>query len=134
MLAQLATVHESIAEKGGSVIGIAPASATQASHLMSGPIPYNLFVDADQRVSTRVGIPKQSVSHFLFNLPAWWRYLKALFSGHWQQRITGHITNVPGVCVVDANGEIAYVHRGAGLGDYPPLDTVLAELDTMLTM
>jgi hypothetical protein len=133
MLTQLAAVHESIEERGGSVIGIAPGSEAQASHLMKGPIPYELFVDADQLVSTRVGIGTQSLSHFLFSLPAWWRYLKAFFSGHWQRRITGHISNVPGVCVVDANGRVAYLHKGTGLGDYPPVETVLDELSRLLT-
>ncbi len=132
MLTQLAAVHESIEEKGGSVIGIAPASAEQADHLMSGLIPYELFVDADQLLGTRIGLQKQSLSHFLFSLPAWWRYLKAFFSGHWQRRVTGHISNVPGVCVVDADGVIAYVHRGTGLGDYPTVETVLDELDSLL--
>ena len=132
MLTQLAAVHESIEEKGGSVVGIAPASAEQADHLMRGSIPYRLFVDPDQLVSARIGMGKQSLSHFVFSLPAWWRYIKAFFSGHWQRRITGHISNVPGVCVVDADGEIAYAYRGTGLGDYPPVETVLDELDRLL--
>jgi hypothetical protein len=132
MLTQLAAVHESIAASGGTVIGIAPASADQAKHLMSEAIPFDLFIDPDQRVGERIGVEKQSLSHFLLSVPGWWRYLKALFSGNWQLRITGHYSNVPSVAVVDANGTVAYVHRGSGLGDYPPIETVLDELGTVL--
>ncbi len=57
-----------------------------------------------------------------------WRYLRAFFSGHWQRRITGHYSNVPAACVVDAEGHVTYVYRGKGIGDYPSLDQVLDEL------
>ncbi len=60
------------------------------------------------------------------------RYLKALFSGNWQRRITGHYSNLPGVCVIDAHGNVMYIYTGSGLGDYPPLETVLDELDALL--
>jgi hypothetical protein len=132
MLTQLAAVHESIEAEGGAVIGVAPASAAQAKHLMSESIPFSLLIDPDQRVSSRIGLGKQSFSHFVFNVQAWWRYLKAFFSGHVQRRITGHYSNVPGVCVVDATGEITYVYKGTGLGDYPPLETVMDELGALL--
>jgi hypothetical protein len=133
MLAQLAAVHESIVARGGAVIGIAPASAQQAKHLMSTSIPFELFIDPGQMVSARVGVGKQSLSHFVLSFSAWWRYLIAFFSGHWQQRITGHYSNLPGVCVVAADGTVVYAHRGTGLGDYPPLDSVLHELDSLLS-
>jgi hypothetical protein len=133
MLTQLAAVHESISTRGGSVIGIAPASPAQAQRLMSESIPFDLYVDPYQLVSRRIGLGKQSLAHFLFSQSAWWRYLRAFLSGHWQRRITGHYSNVPGVVVVDANGEVRYSYEGTGLGDYPPPDAVLDELDKLLT-
>jgi peroxiredoxin len=132
MLTQLAAVHESIEAEGGAVIGIAPASAAQAKQLMAESTPFTLLVDPDQRVSSRIGLGRQSFSRFVFNVHAWWRYLKAFFSGHSQRRITGHYSNVPGVCVVDATGEVTYVYKGTGLGDYPPLEAVVDELDALL--
>ena len=129
MLAQLAAVHDSIAAAGNAVIGIAPASGDQARHLMEESIPFNLYIDRQSLVGDRIGIGRQSLAHFVFSLPAWWRYLKAFFSRHWQQRITGHYSNLPGVCVVEPSGEVTYAHRGTGLGDYPPIDEVLAVLN-----
>lgn len=128
MLAQLAAVHQSIEAQGGAVIGIAPAAPDQAADLMATDIPFSLFIDADQQVSRRIGVGKQSMAGFLFNISAWWRYVKAFVSGNWQRRITGHYSNLPGIAVVDSSGEVTYAHRGTGLGDYPPLDVVLDEL------
>jgi len=133
MLTQLAAVHGSIEARGGAVIGIAPASAAQAENLMGTTVPFQLLVDPDQFVGARIGLGKQSFGRFVLNVPAWWRYLKAFFSGSWQRRITGHYSNLPGVCVVDAQGIVTYVYKGSGLGDYPPLETVLSELDALLS-
>ncbi|GMQ94851.1 MAG: hypothetical protein BMS9Abin12_2361 [Acidimicrobiia bacterium] len=132
MLAQLAAVHESIEANGGSVIGVAPAAAYQAEGLMSSSIPFNLYIDTEQAVGKRVGIGKQSLREFFFNLPAWWRYIKALVKTRRQGRITGHYSNLPGITVVDGTGDVTYVYRGTGFGDYPPLETVQAELKSTL--
>jgi len=128
MLAQLAAVHESIEAHGGGVIGIAPAASQQASHLMATGIPFDLFIDSEQRVSQRIGIGTQSLARLLFNMPAWWRYAKAFLSGNWQRRITGHYSNLPGILVVNSSSEVTYAYRGTGLGDYPSLESVMHEL------
>jgi hypothetical protein len=128
MLAQLAAVHESIEAEGGAVIGIAPAAAYQAEHLMETSIPFDLYIDRELLVSERIGIGRQSLSGFLFNMPAWWRYVKALATNLRQGRITGHYSNLPGIAVVDASGEVTYAYRGTGLGDYPSLEIVIGEL------
>ncbi len=130
MLAQLATAHESIEDRGGAVIGVAPAASHQAEHLMETGIPFDLFLDPEKRVSRRVGVGKQSMARLVFNLPAWLRYVRAILSGNWQRRITGHYSNLPGIVVVNSSGEVTYAHRGTGLGDYPSLESVMAELHT----
>lgn len=131
MLSQLAAAHETIEAQGGAVIGIAPAAPYQAEHLMNTTIPFDLYIDKDQLVSERIGIGRQSLGRFIFNAPAWWRYTKALATNRRQGRITGHYSNLPGITVVDADGKVMYAYRGAGLGDYPPLSKVLAELNTL---
>ncbi len=128
MLAQLAAVHESIEAQGGAIIGIAPAASYQAEHLTKTSIPFRLYIDRHQLVSERIGIGKQSLMRFVFNMTAWWRYTKALARNHRQGRITGHHSNLPGLVVVDDAGVVTYAYRGTGLGDYPPLQTVLDEL------
>lgn len=133
MLAQLAAVHETIEARGGAVIGIAPAAPYQAEHLTNTSIPFHLYIDRHQLVSERIGVGKQSLRRFLFNMPAWWRYTKALARNLRQGSITGHYSNLPAICVVDADGEVTYAYRGTGLGDYPPIEVVLGALDSSTT-
>jgi hypothetical protein len=130
MLTQLAAVHESVERHGGAVIGLAPAAPFQAERLMAETVPFDLYLDPDQLVSHRIRSGGQSFARFLFNLPAWWRYLKAFFAGHWQRQITGHYSNVPAICVVDADAQVTYAYTGTGIGDYPPLQIVLDALDS----
>lgn len=132
MLSQLAMHHESIEAEGGKVVGIGPAAPHQAADLMETTIPFDLYIDREQLVSKRVGAGRQSLSHFLFSLSAWWKYIRALLSGHWQRRITGHYSNVPAILVIDASGEVTYIHRGTGLGDYPPTTEVIDALKQSL--
>ncbi|MEN8040909.1 MAG: hypothetical protein ABFR95_05340 [Actinomycetota bacterium] len=128
----MAAVHGSITDRGGEVIGIAPAAPHQARRLMSESVPYRLFMDSEQALNTRIGLGKQSLVQFLFDLRAWWRYIRAFASGHRQRRITGHYSNLPAVCVVDGAGEVVYAYRGTGLGDYPPLQEILDQLDGVI--
>lgn len=131
MLTQLAAVHESIERSGGAVMGLAPAAPFQAKRLMAETVPFDLYLDPGQLVSHRIGSRRQSLATFLFNLPAWWRYLKAFFAGHWQRHITGHYSNVPAICVVDADTQVTYAYTGTGIGDYPALQTVTDALDAL---
>lgn len=131
MLAQFAAVHDSIKTQGGAVIGIAPAAPHQAERLMGTSISFALYLDPGQLVGERMGIGRQSLGRFLFNVPAWGRYTSALVTSRRQGRITGHYSNLPGIAVTDAAGDVTYLYRGTGLGDYPPLATVRSELDAL---
>lgn len=129
MLAQVAAAQEPIEDRGGAAIGIAPAAPYQARHLMGKQIPFPLFLDPDRSVSEALGIGTQSRARFLLNAPGWWRWLRAFAAHRRQGRLTGHFSTLPGIAVVTADGDVTFRHRGAGLGDYPPLGQVVAALD-----
>jgi len=129
MLAQLAAVHPDIIERGGDVIGVAPAAGYQATHLMETSIPYDLFMDRDHDLSERLELDEQSLWEFIFNIGAWWKYLSALARHHRQGKVTQGYTVLPAIMVVDAAGSITYLYRGTGIADYPPLDEVLGALE-----
>ena len=129
MLSQLATVHSDIVERGGDVIGVAPAADYQATHLMETSIPFDLYLDPDHTLSEHLDLGKQSLWGFLFNFKAWWNYITALAHHHRQGRITQSYTVLPAVVVLEPAGSVAYLYRGTGIADYPPLDEVLAALD-----
>jgi hypothetical protein len=129
MLAQLAAAHPDIIERGGDVIGVAPAAGYQATHLMETSIPFDLYMDRDHTLSERLDLGEQSLWEFIFNLGAWWNYLSALARHHRQGKITQSYTVLPAIMVVDEAGSTTYLHRGTGIADYPPLDEVLGALD-----
>ncbi len=129
MLAQLAAAHPRIAARGGAIVGVAPAAAYQARHLMATSIPFPLYLDPGGALHDALGIRRQGLLRYLGNLPAWWRWLRAFLRHRRQGRVTGHHAILPGIAVVDRDAEVTFVHRGTGLGDYPPLDEVLAALE-----
>ena len=126
MLAQLATVHPEILERGGDVIGVAPAAPYQATHLMETSIPFDLYLDIDHTLSERLELGEQSLWDFLFDLKAWWKYLSAFARHHRQGKVTQSYATLPAVMVADSTGSLTYLYRGTGIADYPPLDEVLA--------
>lgn len=55
------------------------------------------------------------------------RYFK--FAGKARQgKIVGHYSEAPAVAIIDVDGVLRYIYRGETLGDYPPIDQVIAEL------
>ena len=132
MLAQFATAHQAIVDNGGAVIGVAPAAGFQATHLMETTIPYELLMDRDHELSRGLDVGTQSFARFILNLDAWRRYSAAFARNRRQGRITEGYATLPALFLVDADACVTYLHRGAGIADYPPLAEVLGELAELL--
>ena len=121
-LLQLAARHEEIRGAGGAVLGIGPAAAYQALHLMeSRGIPFPLLLDPGHRVAEAIELNSQPLLRFLFHLKGWWNWLKSLRRGR-QGAITGAYREVPGIVIVDENAQVVWAYRGRFLGDYPPIE------------
>ncbi len=125
----MASAQTDIEGIGASVIGVGPRSPGQAAHLLANGYPYPLLLDPDHELGTAIGVGCQSLARFLLNLPAWARWLWAFLTNRRQGRITGHYSDLPGTAVVDAAGEVRWVHRGTGLGDHPPISRILRQLE-----
>ena len=110
------------------MIGVGPKAPDQAARLLADGYPFPLLLDPDYHLGTAVGVGRQSLARYLFNLRAWARWLWAFVTNRRQGRITGHYSNLPGTAVVDASGEVHWVHRGTGLGDYPKVRHIVREL------
>ncbi len=128
MLAQVAAARSDIEQLGFIVAGIGPAAHYQAQ-VLEPRLGFPLFVDPQRRTYERVHIGRQSLLRYLLNLPAWWRWLRAFVRRRRQYRITGHYSTLPGVVVTAPGGAVTWLHRGTGLGDYPPLTDVLRRLE-----
>jgi len=129
MLTQVAAAHESIDARGWDVVRVAPRAAHQAQALLVKGHPFDLYLDRERSLYGALGARPQSLTYFVFNVVAWWRYVKALIRHRRQWRITGHYSNVPAVFLTDASGTITRRWVGGGIGDYPPLHQVLDALD-----
>lgn len=111
---------------GGRVIGVATGADYPARQLMEGGIPFPLLVDRDRNLHRALGL--DHIRWYRFLQPATWRrYLRAS-RGARQGRLTGDLRQAPGVAVIDTERRLRYFHPGTTLGDYPPLEEVLAAL------
>ncbi|NNC91244.1 MAG: hypothetical protein HKN80_02005 [Acidimicrobiia bacterium] len=124
----MASVQTEIEDLGATVIGVGPKGPNQAHHLITDGYPYRLLLDPDYNLGTAL-VGRQSLAHYLFNLRAWGRWLWAFVTNRRQGKITGHYSNLPGTAIVDATGEVRWVHRGTGLGDHPPVKRILRHLN-----
>lgn len=128
-LAQLRKAEPEIDSLGARVLGVGTGAGHQAKALMDGGVRFPLLVDPDRNLYRVLGIERIRWSRFV-QLSTWRRYLRAS-RGARQGRLTGDIRQAPGVAIIDTKRRLRYLHRGTTLGDYPPLDEVLAAIRTI---
>jgi len=119
---------DEIHRAGGGALGIGPAAPYQAVLLERSQISFPLLLDPERRVATALGLGRQSLLRFVFDVRGWWRWLRAMLGGARQGAITAGWQELPAVAVLDAGGSLRWLHRGRFVGDYPPLSTVLRHL------
>lgn len=124
----MASAQTEIERLGATVVAVGPTAPHQAANLLANGYPYPLLLDPDNNLGSAIGVGRQSLARYLFNLRAWARWLWAFVTNRRQGKITGHYSNLPGTAVVNAEGEVHWVHRGTGLGDHPPIRRILREL------
>ena len=125
----MASARTEIEALSATVIGVGPKAPHQAAKLSADGYPYSLLLDPDYNLGTALGVGRQSLAGYLLNLRAWGRWLWAFLTNRRQGKITGHYSNLPGTAIVDATGEVHWVHRGTGLGDHPPVERILHQLE-----
>ncbi len=89
---------------------------------------FPLLVDPERRVYDALELPRRW--WVVLNPRGWWIYLRAILRGNRQGRIIDPI-QLPGLAVLDGDARAVWVYRGTALGDYPPIDRVLSELDRL---
>lgn len=109
---------------GVAALGVSVGAAHQARWLIEERgIRFPLLVDPERRVYDALDLPRKWwVS---LNPRGWWNYARAIARGNRQGRII-EPNQLPGLAVLDAEANAVWIHRGRALGDYPPLDRVLA--------
>lgn len=128
-LRQVSERLDEVERIGGAALGVSVGASHQARWLLDKKgIAFPLLVDPDRRVYDALDLPRRWwVS---LNPRGWWNYARAIARGNRQGRII-EPNQLPGLAILDAFANAAWVHRGRALGDYPKLDDVLAKLRPM---
>jgi hypothetical protein len=119
--------HPQLERLGARVIAVGTGAAYQAQHLMDTGMPFPCLVDADARLYAALGIGRIEWRQWL-NLGVWRDYLGALHRGSRPGRVTGDPRRLSGVAIIDPDRHVRWLYRSRVPGDYPPIDTLVEEL------
>jgi hypothetical protein len=130
-LAQLREAHAQIAAMGAGVVAVGGAAPSQARNLMDRGVPFPCLLDPEHNLSRALDLGRIPWSAWL-----WPRTYTGYLRGARRAR-PGRISaadalQAPGVVIVDPPGRLAWVHRGRTLGDYPPVNRVIAEVQRLI--
>ncbi len=128
-LAQLREVEPEITALGARVIGVGTGADFQARHLMESGVPFPLLVDPERNLYRALELEHIAFKKW-FQPSTWTRYFRGARRGR-QGKLTGDLRQTPGVAIIDPQPRLRYLHRGTTLGDYPPIEDVLAALRSM---
>ena len=81
---------------GVGVIGLGPQDHFQATKLLEDGYPYPLLLDPDYHLAPTLGVGRQSLVRYIFNIRAWLRWVRAFVTNRKQGKFTGHHSNLPG--------------------------------------
>jgi peroxiredoxin len=131
-LAQVCEAYPEIERLGAGAIAVGTGADYQARHLMehglSGrSVPFPLLVDPGANLYRALDIGRVGWAHWLRpDVVA--RYARAWRGGARQGKVTGDARRLSGVAIVDPDRRVRYLHRSATVGDYAPVDDLLAAL------
>ena len=121
-----------LAALGARAIAVGGSADYQARWLRDGGIAIPLLLDPDQRFRERVGFGDLS-GRQLLSFRSMRNYLSAILAGVRPKRPTADAKRSPGIAVFDAGLDLRWTHEGTALGDYPPLEAVLAAVRSIAT-
>jgi peroxiredoxin len=114
--------------KGAQIVAIGMGRPDMAAHFRETQgIPFPLIVDHDKKTYQAVQMRRGNLWD-LVGPHNWVRYTKALVAGHGVAPPKQDPAQMGGVIVVDAEGDIRFVHRGEIPKDNPVVDEVLRAL------
>lgn len=124
--------YAEIEQLGAGAIAVGTGAESQARHLMENgfercSVPFPLLVDPDANLYRALDIGRVGWSHWL-RRDVLARYARGWRRGARPGRVSGDPRRLSGVAVVDPDRRLRWLHRSAAVGDYPPVDRVLAVL------
>lgn len=124
-LSQLREGYPELRAHGASALAVATGAAFQARALMAGGLPFPCLVDPEANIHRALGLGRLDWRSLL--RPSSYRsHWRAMRRGVRQGWLAGDLLQSSGVAVIDGEGRFGYLYRSQGLGDYPPVEVVLA--------
>jgi peroxiredoxin len=125
-LFQVSRRLDEVSAAGGAALGVSVGAEHQARWLTTEKgIRFPLLLDPDRNIYDALDLPRRW--WVTLNPRGWWNYARAIARGSRQGKIV-EPNQLPGLALLDADANAVWIHRGKGLGDYPPFDRVLDEL------
>lgn len=114
-----------LADVGARPLAIGGSAPHQARWLRDTGVAMPLLLDPGGRFREWVGIGDLSARQLL--APAGLRrYASAVLSGVPIRRPTDDVRRAPGIAILDRSLAVRWSQAGTSLGDYPPIDAVIA--------
>jgi hypothetical protein len=113
---------------GADVLAVGRGTDHQVRHISRTTDPgFDLLLDPDAHVTD--ALEMRGFAGWKWLLPTtWWSYGRWFGKARQGRPAPGTITGQPGVVIVDADARVVWAHRGAVVGDYPPMHEVLGAL------
>jgi AhpC/TSA antioxidant enzyme len=122
--------YPAIEALGARVVAVGTGADFQARRLMQEGTPFPCLIDANAALYRVLGIGRIGLGALL--APATYlNYWRAWRRGSRQGAVTGDPRRLSGVAVVDAGGSVRWRHVATAVGDYPPMTTVLNQLQRL---
>ncbi len=120
--------YKEFEDRGADVVAVGMGRVDMARHFAeTRDIPFRLLVDHGQD-SYRALELKRGTLMEVAGPKVWLRGIKGTLTGHPSSLPKQDAKQMGGVMVVDAGGDVRYLHRAAQSSDNPPIDDVLAAL------
>ena len=120
--------HDEIKATGAELYAIGMGIPEMAADFReSQDVPFPLLVDRTKETYRALDFAKAEWWD-VAGPPVWIRFARGLLSGHVSAWPKQDPKQLAGVAVVDAGGNIRYLHRAKRASDNPPIDRLLKEL------
>lgn len=118
--------------EGTKVAAIAGSAAYQARWLRDTKgVTLPMLLDADERVRSVAELGNLSATSWV-KRKGWRNYFGSMQRGFRAQIPMSDALKAPGIVVFDRDFSVLWVHRGEALGDYPPIDDLVAKVQELV--